>query len=374
MSPMRMPVPGSVMGEEASGTARHEPWTATRARSPSDTPRSPTCQAEGRGSLLQMRIDAPVFLIAAGHAHPDQVVLSEELERRIPGVAVGWSEQRLGIRSRRILSVGERAVDLTISALLRALEQTDLEPSQIHAVVNGGTFTDQVAPAGAALIAARVNTRAIALDVNTVCASFLFALGTAVGLMAINQDLDLVAVCATEHPTAHADYTERNSSIFWGDAGAAMILSRAPLSTGSFRVVDIELNGDHRHPERVYTPHGGHFRSDGPYSKAALIDLCQRACTAVLERNGHTIGDVRVLVAHQANLGVLQSLGGALGVPWDRQWHNFEWAGNQAGAGVATAFSEGWKENGHTLASGDLVLLTATGGGYSGAAVLLERV
>ena len=87
-----------------------------------------------------------------------------------------------------------------------------------------------------------------------------------------------------------------------------------------------------------------------------------------------TAGDLRAFVGHQSNMRLLAALGERLGIEWDRQWHNVEWAGNQAGAGVATAFSRGWADHGAELTPGDHVLLAAVGGGYSGGAILLEWV
>jgi len=59
-------------------------------------------------------------------------------------------------------------------------------------------------------------------------------------------------------------------------------------------------------------------------------------------------------------------------VPLERQWTNVEWAGNQAGSGLLTAFSLGWQAHRNDLVVGDHVLLVAVGAGYTCGGVLLE--
>ena len=170
-----------------------------------------------------------------------------------------------------------------------------------------------------------------------------------------------------------ADYQDRESSIFWGDAAGCVLLERG-ASQPSFRVVEVALVNDNVYPEKVRVRPHGHFHHDGRYSYNQVLDLSERAASQVLKNAGLGAGDLRAFVGHQSNMRLLAALGERLGIEWDRQWHNVEWAGNQAGAGVATAFSRGWADHGAELTPGDHVLLAAVGGGYSGGAILLEWV
>jgi 3-oxoacyl-[acyl-carrier-protein] synthase-3 len=189
--------------------------------------------------------------------------------------------------------------------------------------------------------------------------------------MATDPSLHRVAVMAAERPTAWADYQDRESCIFWGDSAACVLLARGPVS-GSFDLVDVAVANDNEFPRKVNVPRDSTFRHDGRYSYQQVLRLSQECAGRVLGPAGVSATDLAAFVGHQSNVHLLGELGGRLGVPWDRQWHNVEWAGNQSAAGVASAFSGGWTEHRDGLVEGDHVLLTSVGGGYSGGAALLR--
>ncbi len=200
----------------------------------------------------------------------------------------------------------------------------------------------------------------------------LFGLATTLGQFAIDERFRRAAVCVADHPSAWADYSDRQSSVFWGDAGAALLLDREPGSRGAFEVLGVNLVCDSEFPDRVYTPRTGTFRSDAKYSFKQVIRLSHEAAEPLLAENEVDAAQLHTLVLHQANMPLIEATSAAIGVPMDRVWHNVEWAGNQASAGVLTAFSAGLRANRATLVEGDLVLLASVGGGYTGGAALLR--
>lgn len=312
-----------------------------------------------------------VHVVGAGHAHPPTVLTSDSLEAAVPGLSEGWLEDRLGITSRHVLATHESLADLAVRSVRDALDRAGWEGGTIDALICGTSFVDEILPASASFIARAICPTAVAFDVNAACASFPYAVAVAESLMRGRPDLDRVVVCAAERPTVWADYQDRESSVFWGDAAACVLLQRERPERG-FRVVEVALVNDNAQPEKVRVRHHGHFHHDGRYSYQQVLDLSERTTRQVLKNAGLSASEVRAFVGHQSNMRLLAELGERLGIDWDRQWHNVEWAGNQAGAGIATAFSAGWLEHGPTLEPGDHVLLAAVGGGYSGGAILLE--
>lgn len=312
-----------------------------------------------------------VWAVASGHAHPETVLTNAVLEARVPDLNEGWIERVLGIRERRVLRADESLVALGRAALDDALDQAGWEAESIDALICAVGFVDDIEPATASLIASGRCHRAVAFDLNAACASWLYGIVVARALMAADPNLRRVAVCAAEHPTAWVDYGDRNSSIFWGDSAACLLLSREHVP-GSFTVVDTAMTNDNEFPYKVNVPRNSTFRHDGRYSYNQVLRLSKHCSDEVLGRAGVSPGDLVGFVGHQSNMQLLHELSELIGVPWEHQWHNVEWAGNQSAAGVATAFSGGWRANRDRLRDGDHVLLTAVGGGYSGAAVLLR--
>ena len=319
-----------------------------------------------------MHCQQPIYLVAAGHAHPDTELTSKQLEAHFPQVKEGWSERYLEMSSRRVLGIHERASTLAIKSLHKSLQDAGWEAASLDAIICGCSMVDQIAPATAAYIANSVNQRVIAFDVNAVCASFPYAVAAAVGLLETIESVSRVAVCVAEHASAWADYTEERSSIYWGDSAGNVLLTTEAPHGGAFQLIDMELVGDQREPSKVFASRHGTFRQDGRYSYEAVIRLSSEMASSMMERHGLVSEDITVLVGHQSGGRLLRDVSKATGIPYERQWHNFEWAGNQSAAGVLTAFSGGWEANVTKLIHGDHVMLAAVGGGYAGGAMLLR--
>ncbi|MBS1849065.1 MAG: ketoacyl-ACP synthase III [Actinobacteria bacterium] len=318
-----------------------------------------------------MSLRAPVYIVGAGCAHPERELTSVDLADRVPGLPAGWSEQHLGMTSRHVLGIDESVNDLTIAALSTALEHAHLTGDDLDMVLCGNVFPEQVVPASASFVARSINPDVIAFDVKAACASFIYALATSTALLD-GRGLRRAAVCSGEHPTAYADYSDSRSCVFFGDAAGAVVVTTDEPARGAFEIVDIELNGDHEFPERVFVPRHGYFRSDGRYSFSQVCRLGSAAIRELFDRNDVDPDAIVGLAMHQASQHINDSVSEAIGVPVDRHWHNFEWAGNQSAAGVATAFASGWTRHRDVLRDGDHVLLAAVGGGYTGAAALLR--
>ncbi len=318
-----------------------------------------------------MPLSRSVYVVGSGHAHPERELTSTDLERIVPGIAEGWSEKYLGMRARRVLGVEEQLTDLLADAVGDALDDVGWPGDSLDAIVCGSLFADQVLPASASYVARAHNPAAVAFDVRAACASFIYALSTATGLLQ-TDGFTRAAVCSGEHATAFADYTDPHSCVFFGDSAGAVLVTTDEPAEPSFEVVDIVLNGDHEYPEKVFTHSRGHFRSDGRYSFGQVMKLGSGAVRELLDRNDLGADAVTAVVVHQASRRVIEEISERIGVSVDLHWHNYEWAGNQSAAGVVTAFSAGWKQHRSELRDGDHVVLAAVGGGYVGGAALLR--
>lgn len=309
-------------------------------------------------------------VVGATEAHPPTVLSNDDLERSVPGLKPGWIDQHLGIAQRRVLQPNERAIDLAAAALDRALREAGWR--DVDALVCATSFVDDLLPASASSIVREHCPGALAFDVNAACASVPYAL--AVGESLIERGMaDRVGVAVVEHPSAWADYDDPTSCVYWGDAAGVLLLQREVPEHG-FAIEAVSLANDNAFPERVRVPRHGTFSHDGRYSYAQVCRLTAVVSEAVLGEVGAAAGELAAFVGHQSNTQLLTELGVQLGIAWDRQWHNVEWAGNQGAAGVLTAFADGWRRHRDELAPGDRVLLAAVGGGYAAGAVLLRHV
>lgn len=320
-----------------------------------------------------MRGTGDLRLVASGHRHPTTVLHTEDLEKVLPNVEPGWIGTRLGMHSRRVALPHERMTDHGVDALRDALGRAAWTDTDVELVVCGTSFGEDLIPARASVIAEAVNPPAIAFDVNAACSSFVYALAVADGMLRPETPWRRAAVCVVERPTASADYRDSHSSAFFGDSAAAFLVERGGEGPG-FVVESLSLMNDGNGSEAVRAPRSGHFHHDSKAAYHHVLSMGEKVVAEALDDAGVRLDQVHAFVGHQANEQVLRALGARVGLPWERQWHNFEWAGNQAAAGVATTLSDAWNDDDRALADGDLVVLGTVGSGYAaGAAVLRWR-
>ena len=83
---------------------------------------------------------------------------------------------------------------------------------------------------------------------------------------------------------------------------------------------------------------------------------------AVLGKTGHTPADLKLLVAHQANLRIAEVIQRSLELRDDQVYNNIMWYGNTTAATIPIALDECVRAG--RLARGDLIALTAFGSGF----------
>jgi 3-oxoacyl-[acyl-carrier-protein] synthase-3 len=95
-----------------------------------------------------------------------------------------------------------------------------------------------------------------------------------------------------------------------------------------------------------------------------------QAVAEVLARIDRTIGDVALVIPHQANLRIIDAVRKKLDVPEDKVFVNVQEYGNTGSATVPFAL---WQcvESGR-VKEGDLVVLTAFGAGFHWAAAAVQ--
>ena len=90
----------------------------------------------------------------------------------------------------------------------------------------------------------------------------------------------------------------------------------------------------------------------------------------MLVRFGLTADAVDYIVSHQANKRILMSMASQMGLPEDKVLINVEKYGNTSAASIPILLAEASQQG--TIKPGDLLLLSAFGGGVTWGAVLLR--
>jgi 3-oxoacyl-[acyl-carrier-protein] synthase-3 len=331
-----------------------------------------------------------MYLHAAGHFHPENVITNAFLQEELGlDTSDAWILERVGIRQRHTVlpldylrSTRNRDVRAAQEAALYsnaetgrraaqlALDRAGLKASDIGLVVAGGCSPDECIPAEANRIAEALGIEAPALDLNSACSSFCTQLYFLEG-MRPERLPDFVLVVNPENTTRVVDYTDRSTSVLWGDGTSAAILS--PRIPGRWRVTQTMLRGDPSGAGKVRVPRSGHFTQQGAAVQAFAI---KRATETLLELRSRWVSgqpgrrpEELSFIGHQANLRMLESVKQRGEVPDTRHFFNVDRRGNTGASGAPSVLSENWDNP----ELGDAVALTVVGSGLTWSGALLER-
>ncbi|MDJ0785560.1 MAG: ketoacyl-ACP synthase III [Myxococcota bacterium] len=321
-------------------------------------------------------------LLSLGHAHPETEISNAFLESLDIGTSDAWILERVGIRSRRsvlpldylretrnrdVRAAPEAAAEdngaLGARAARMALERAGLAPSDIGLVVAGGSAPSSLTPADACTIAAELGIEAPAFDVSSACTSFLVQLDV-LSRMAPTLP-DAVLVVGVDTLTTTTSYDDRAAAVLWGDGAAAAVVS--PRLRGRARVLSTEVCSSPAGADKVRVPRTGHFSQDGRAVQMFAIRKTAegferlREAHAAPERSLH-------LVAHQANLRMLEAVCRKCEIDPALHHSNVALFGNTGAPGSASVVSQAFEK----WTPRDDVALIGVGGGLTWASLLLR--
>ncbi|MDT3397677.1 beta-ketoacyl-ACP synthase III [Streptomyces sp. B1866] len=319
-------------------------------------------------------------LAGTGSHLPSRVVPNAEIAAA-SGSSDAWIRSRTGIERRYVAEPGTATSDLAVGAAERALKAAG--ESAVDAVVVATTTPDRPCPATAPVVAARLGlTGAAAYDVAAVCTGFVYGLATAAGLIAAGV-ADRALVIGADTFSSVLDPTDRSTAALFGDgAGAVVLRAGRTYEPGAVGPFDLGSDGEghdlitvraggsgQRLSGRAAEPGDHYFTMAGKQVFWHAVRRMAASSRAVLARAGWAREDVDVLVGHQANQRILHRLADELGIPRERCFSNIAEVGNTAAASIPLALDHACAAG--ALRSGDRVLLTAFGGGFTwGSSVL----
>ena len=222
---------------------------------------------------------------------------------------------------------------------------------------------------------------AAAFDVNAVCAGWVHALDIG-ARYAGTPGYDNVLVVGAEVYSRILNWDDRTTCVLFGDGAGAAVLQQVGEGRGLLgswmmsdgagaSVIEIPAGGVRTPiPSPRFEDGDQYFHMDGPAVWDFATEAFPQAVSAVLERTGHSLEDVSMIIPHQANINIIEAGMGELGLPMTKTFTNLHKYGNTAGASVPIAMREAMDEG--LIGEGDLVVTVAFGGGLAwGANVLI---
>ena len=317
-------------------------------------------------------------ILGTGMAVPARIVTNDDLSK-VMDTSDEWISQRTGIRRRHWAAEGETGVDLARDASLRAIEAAGLAPGDIDAIVLATSTPDHFAPGNGVLLQHRLGLGPIpALDVRAQCSGFIYALATADAWIRCGMYRTILVVGQEIQSTGMDVSTRgRNTAVIFADGAGAVILG--PTDDPGRGILGFDLHSDGAHAEKLWVDRPGsmyhprvsakdleegrqYLQMDGKEVFRHAVARMPESVRAVLAAIGRSPADLKLLLAHQANLRISEMMQRDLCLRDDQVYNNIMWYGNTTAATIPIALDECVRAG--RVKEGDLLAMTAFGSGF----------
>lgn len=314
-------------------------------------------------------------IIGTGHKVPEKVLSNADLEKLVD-TSDEWIIARTGIEERRICGQDEALSDLAIPAVEDALAMAGVEGGDIDLVICATVTGDMSFPATATKIQDVIGaTGAAAFDISAACTGFIYGLAIAQRFLQSGNCRRIVVV-GGEVLSKYVDWTDRATSVLFGDGAGAVVLEASDDDERG--ILNVSMHSDGSLGGLIYRPGGGSLHPPSPEMYAeglafikmrgnetfkiavrSLAEVSDQALAAC----GLEHSDVSWFIPHQANRRIIDAVGQRLEIPDGRTYVNIERYGNTSAASIPIALDE--LNRAGRIESGDILLFSAFGAGLT---------
>lgn len=327
------------------------------------------------------------LILGTGSAVPPQVVTNDDLSRFMD-TSDEWIQVRTGIQQRHWIMPGESGVSLGRKAALAALEMAGCAPGDIDAIVYATSTPDHFAPGNGVFLQRElgITSTVPAIDIRMQCAGFVYALSVADAYIQTGA-FRRVLVVGQEIQSTRMELSTagRNTAVIFADGAGAALLGATDEAGRGIVVFDLHSQGENAEKLWAEGPSAMVRLEDWPKDIEAgkcwlsmdgrevfrhAVVRMPESVREVLRKVGASVDDITLLIGHQANLRISESIQKTLGLRDDQTYNNIQRYGNTTAATIPIALDECVRAG--RLQPGNLVVLTAFGSGFVWASCALR--
>jgi 3-oxoacyl-[acyl-carrier-protein] synthase-3 len=319
-------------------------------------------------------------IYGTGRYVPSRVLTNKDLEQLVD-TSDAWITERTGIRERHVAADGETTSDMAAAAGRAALEMAGIPASKLSMIIVGTISPDTPMPACAVHVQQKLGAgHCPSFDLSAACAGFLYGMSIADQFIRTGQG-GYILVIGVELLSRILNWKDRTTCVLFGDGAGAVVLGpsdegpeverpRGVLATriytdGSLAEALVIPAGGSREPvtpEGLATSRNKVHMSGQEIFKVAVKNLTS-ATRESLDLAGIAPEQVDWVVAHQANLRILNQVASRLAIPQERFVLNIERYGNTSSASIPIALDEAVRDG--RVKSGHNLAMCALGAGIS---------
>ena len=318
-------------------------------------------------------------ITAVGGYVPEDFISNKDLEKMVD-TNDEWITARTGIKKRRILKEKGKATSyLAIKAANKLIEKKKLDPNSIDLVIVSTITPDFHGASTAPTVASQINaSNAYAFDINAACSGFLFGMSTATSYIESGRYKKVLLIGA-DMMSSIVDYTDRSTSILFGDGAGAVLIEP---SNNDFGWEDEFLRSDGIGAEWLKIKAGGslyptsketfekkwhYITQDGKTVFKSAVSEMANATEQIIIRNNLDPDEIKYLLPHQANKRIIDATAEKINLDKNKVLMNIEEYGNTTAATIPLLMHD-YESN---FKKGDKIILAAFGAGLTWGAAYL---
>lgn len=308
-------------------------------------------------------------IISVGTYVPDAVLSNERIESFLD-TNDEWIVTRTGISERRVVNMPHAApgsmtaADMGCRAARVAMDRAGVSAAEVDGIVVATFTPDAFFPSTACRMQADLGcTDAFAFDISAACAGFVYALTVANNMIVAGQAKTMLVV-GSEVISKTLDWSDRGTCILFGDGAGVAVLKADERGQGG--VLSSYLLSDGTLGDLLNLPAWGEERflkMNGNAVFKHAVRMMSDASLIAVGRAGMNLGDIDLLIPHQANLRIIQAVAESLKLPEEKVVVNIHKYGNTSSASIPLALEEAWADG--RAREGSAVLFVGVGGGFT---------
>ncbi|MDI9347046.1 MAG: beta-ketoacyl-ACP synthase III [Methylacidiphilales bacterium] len=305
-----------------------------------------------------------IRLIGTGSCMGDTLLSNSELSKLVD-TTDDWIKSRTGIEQRFITkttSADDAVVNYAVEASKNALENAKISASDIDLVIVATCTPGRNLPSVACRVQNKlgISKKCQAFDVSAACSGFTLALHTARGLFLSCPEISKALIIGSEVISSIVDWNDRSTCVLFGDGAGAVILERSSSDV----LFDTYFKSDGSFINDLYSdPNTNFIKMDGKkvftYAVVEMVNTIQY----LLDRNKLDQSKISLLIPHQANLRIIESIGKKLEISSDKIIKTIDRHANTSAASIPIALDYANRNN--FIKALDLVVLASFGGGFA---------
>lgn len=326
----------------------------------------------------------PVKIAGVGYGLPNAVVTNDDLTK-LYETSDEWIYTRTGIKERRVVSGDENAIDLGFEAAQKALTKSGIKAEELDLIIAASSAPPQLYPAIACHIQSRLGleTDIPAFDITAACSGLIYGMQVAKGF--INSGIyKNILIVATDNNTRYLDWTDRGTSILFGDGAGAMVVTASDDGVDDIIAIDIKAKGSIG--ELIYkdnvgqncplvepcSEHDEFIHMNGKEVYKFVVRILPQYIEDIISSAGLKASDIDYLIPHQANLRIIKAIQERLEYSDEKVITNIKYYGNTSAASVPIALAEGVEKGTVKLDSTAILCGFGAGMTWGGAIVRLR--